>query len=316
MTSETRDPQEQRNPDPSDELLFPPGSIARIVARRPGIMAVAAGRAILMQLAHPSVAAGIDDHSTFKRDPLGRTMRTAEAFRRFFWRTKDEVLQVVPSIRAQHARVVGDGYSANDPRLLHWVHATTIDSLMVVYSKCVRPLEDAERASYYEEAKVIAELLGCPRDCQPDDLSSFDSYMAKTVRELRASDTGRSLARDFLFFPLRIWAAPIAASYRLLVCGSTPDRIRRELDIPWAVRHRASWTVLNRARVPLRALRRRREGPDPATLRQEGTCSTCGAVGIIVGRSGVCRDCARRSSDARMEEFERLGKWLGLERRS
>ena len=300
--------------DPSTELLFPPGSLARVIAGRAGVFAVAAGRAILMQLAHPSIAAGIEEHSTFRTDPLGRTMRTAEAFRRFFWRNWDDVNEIVPKIRAQHARVKGDGYFAEDPDLLLWVHATTVDSLMVVYSTCVRRLTESERASYYEEATIIAELLGCPRDRQPSDLASFDAYITETTAALRATDTGRSLARDFLFFPLRWWAAPLTATYRFLVCGSTPDHIRRELDIAWSARQRASWLALQGARVPLRAWRSRRERPDPATLRREGTCRTC-AEPANVGPAGICGQCSRRFADARMAQFERFGKRIGLTRR-
>lgn len=297
--------------DRSTEFLFPPGSIARPIANHLGVVAVAAGRAVLMQLAHPAIAAGIDEHSTFKTDPLGRTMRTAEAFRRFFWGNWADVDQTVPKIRAQHARVKGDGYFAEDPELLLWVHATTIDALMVVYSACVRPLDASERAKYVDEATVIAELLGCPRERQPSDLASFDAYVADTTATIRASEVGRSLARTFLFFPVRTWAAPLAASYRLLVCGFTPERIRHELGIPWSARHRASWDALRAVRVPLRAWRRRREHPDPATLRREGTCRSCGTTGVV-GAYGLCRVCARRLGDIRMEQFERFGRRIGL----
>lgn len=299
--------------DGRDELLFPPGSLARVIGQHLGVVAVAAGRAILMQLAHPAIAAGIDEHSTFRRDPLGRTLRTTEAFRRFFWRSWSDVEEIVPKIRAQHARVRGDGYFAEDPQLLLWVHATTIDSLMVVYSECVRPLDESERATYVEDAKVIAELLGCPPECQPADLASFDTYIADTTATLRASDVGRSLTRDFLYMPVRTWAVPLVASYRLLMCGFTPDRIRRELDIQWSARHRAAWLGLRAARVPLRSWRRRREAPDPATMRRDGTCRTCGTFANL-GPHGLCGACARRGGDARMAQFERLGRLIVADR--
>jgi uncharacterized protein (DUF2236 family) len=298
--------------DPT-ELLFPPGSMARIIGQHLGVVAVAAGRAILMQLAHPGIAAGIDEHSTFRADPLGRTMRTTEAFRRFFWRSWRDVEEIVPKIRAQHARVRGDGYFAEDPELLLWVHATTIDSLMIVYSECVRPLDNSARATYMEEATVIAELLGCPRHRQPDDLPAFDAYIADTVATLRASDVGRSLTRDLLYLPTRTWAVPLVASYRLLMCGFTPDRIRRELDIPWTIRHRTAWRALGAARVPLRVWRRRREAPDPATMRRDGTCRTCRGFANL-GPHGLCGTCARRGADARMAQLERFGKLIVAKR--
>ena len=298
--------------DEPTDLLFPPGSLARVIGGRPAVFAVAAGRAILMQLAHPSVAAGIDEHSTFKQDPLGRTMRTTEAFRHFFWRTRREVDEIVPKVRAQHARVTGPGYDAEDPALLLWVHATTIDSLMDVYSTTVRRLDDSERAVFYEQAKVIAELLGCPRDRQPEDLASFDAYMSDTVAELRASDVGRSLARDFLFFPVRTWATPIAASFRLLVCGSTPEPIRKQLDVPWSARHSAAWTALEVARVPVRAVKGRREAPDPATNRRTGPCSMCGELRDVDSIHGACRECSRKRGSARIARLERFGELIGL----
>jgi uncharacterized protein (DUF2236 family) len=294
------------------ELLFPRGSVTRIVASRPGVMAVAAGRAILMQLANPDVAAGIDEHSTFKTDPIGRVIRTTEAFRRFFWRTVDEAEEVAARIRAQHAKVKGQTYSAEDPALLLWVHATTIDSLMLVYSKLVRPLSMQERERYYEESKVIAEMLGCPREYQPETLCDFQEYVGAQVSGLRASETGRALARDFLFFPVRPWARPITATYRHLLVGYLPDRIRRELDIAWRMRHRMAWRAESVLGVPVRSLRARIDRRDIVESVREGTCGRCGAITTIKVPAGICLDCSRAAGDARLERFVNVLKLMGL----
>ena len=293
-------------PDQSSDLLFPPGSLARVIARRPSIVAIAGGRAIVMQLAHPLVAAGIDEHSSFKTDPVGRTIQTAEAFRRFFWHTKDRVDEVVPKIRAQHAKVRGDGYSAEDPELLLWVHATTVDSLMVAYEFFVRRLGEQERASYCDEAKVIAELLGCPATRQPDTLRAFDGYVETAVATLEPSATSRSLTHDFLFFP-RASLGPAARR-------DVPTRHRwtdtaspaPELGIPWGVAHRASWAGVRLIASILRLVRQRREPPDPATMRREGRCARCSAEGTI-GARGMCMACSRALGDERLARSRTTG---------
>src|SRR5438477_3387872 len=96
--------------------LFPRHAIIRQVNGE-GVLLLGGGRALLMQLAHPSVAAGVGDHSDFRADPFTRLRRTLEASYTMVFGTEEEARRVAAGIRAVHDRVVGPGYSANDPEL-------------------------------------------------------------------------------------------------------------------------------------------------------------------------------------------------------
>src|SRR5205085_462622 len=148
--------------------LFADDSITRRVNSE-GVLGLGGGRALLMQLAHPAVAAGVADHSDFETDPFGRLRRTLEAETTLVFGTVEEAHATAARIRAVHERVTGPGYRAGDPDLLLWVHATLVDTALQLHSRFVRPLGRDEAEAYYQESTRLAELLGVPRDRQPDD---------------------------------------------------------------------------------------------------------------------------------------------------
>src|SRR5205823_10179000 len=86
-----------------------------------GVLLLGGGRAVLMQIAHPRVAKGVAEHSDFERDPFGRLIATLNAMTAVVFGTRERSERTVAAMRAVHERVVGDGYSANDPELLQWV---------------------------------------------------------------------------------------------------------------------------------------------------------------------------------------------------
>src|SRR5438477_9238059 len=131
--------------------LFPRHAIIRQVNGE-GALLLGGGRALLMQLAHPSVAAGVADHSDFETDPFGRLRRTLEAETTLVFGTLEEAHATAARIRAVHERVTGPGYQANDPELLLWVHATLVDTALRVYTRFVRPLRPNEAEAYYDES--------------------------------------------------------------------------------------------------------------------------------------------------------------------
>src|SRR5690242_3398354 len=115
------------------QSLFRPDSVTWRINQEPALL-LGGGRALLMQLAHPGVAAGVAEHSDFRRRPLDRLMRTLELTLALTFGTRAEALAAAQQINAVHQRIHGNGYSATDPRLLLWVHATLIDSALVTYT--------------------------------------------------------------------------------------------------------------------------------------------------------------------------------------
>ena len=134
-------------------------------------MLLGGGRALLMQIAHPLVAAGVADHSNFKQDPFGRLRRTVETLHTINFGTTDDARMAYRRIDSIHAGVrgrlarpapgfaAGTRYRARDPELLLWVLATLIDTAIVFYRRYVGYLSADEEEQYYLQSKALARLF-------------------------------------------------------------------------------------------------------------------------------------------------------------
>ena len=144
--------------------LFGPDSVAWRVDRE--VIVLAGGScALLMQAAHPVVAAGVDEHSSYATDPFGRLRRTLTSSFDVVFGTRSRADAAIRRVNAIHAAVRGqlpDGaaYSAADPEALLWVHATLVDTALRIYSRFVGPLSADEERRYLLEAAEVAERLG------------------------------------------------------------------------------------------------------------------------------------------------------------
>ena len=193
---------------------------------RERVLLLGGQRALLMQLAHPLVAAGVADHSDFPARPLARLRRTLDLSLTLLYGTPEESREASAAIRAVHDRVTGSRYSANDPELLQWVNATLIDTALVVYQLFVRPLSPQERARYYAEAVASSRLFGIPDDVVPPDLAAFEAYLRRMLAWLRATDASRRLAHDVLYPPLPLPLRLPTSVARRVTLALLPERIR------------------------------------------------------------------------------------------
>jgi uncharacterized protein (DUF2236 family) len=199
---------------------------------RERVLLVGGQRALLLQLAHPMVAAGVADHSDFPRGALERLRRTLDLTLATVFGTPGEAEAAVASIRRVHERVSGSragrAYRATDPRLLLWVNATLIDTTLVVYERFVRRLSADERNRYYEEAKPFGPLYGIPEQETPPDLESFGEYMREMTHgdELKATEESRRLVAAVLRPPLPFWWRGPTEVVRLVTLALLPERIR------------------------------------------------------------------------------------------
>ena len=229
------------------------------------------GSAILLQLAHPLVAQGVAEHSAFLREPrgrLGRLRRTLESMLALTFGDDHEAGRAVARINAIHDRVhgalsdrhgsfpAGAYYSAHDPDLLAWVHATLVDTFLATYHRFVADLTDEERDRYCAESVRIEPLLGIPAGLLPRTYGDLRRYMATKLAsgEIVPTDVARTLAREILYPPLPWPARPLTALSRLLTTGLLPPTIRRAYDLKWTPRReRVLWLVgaTSRRTLPL-----------------------------------------------------------------
>jgi uncharacterized protein (DUF2236 family) len=211
------------------------------------------GRAILLQFAHPLVAAGVAEHSGFLRQTAGRRRRlehTIGAMLALTFGTPDEAARAAAGINAIHDRVhgrlpaaagrfpAGTPYSAHDPALLRWVHATLLDSTLLIYQRYVRPLTPAVRERYCAESTGIAPLLGIPDGYLPASTAALRAYMDEMYAggAIAVSEIGRTLARAVVYPPSPPPARPFLALVRLPTVGLLPPHIRDAYGFPWDAR--------------------------------------------------------------------------------
>ena len=240
---------------------FAPDGMAWRIGRELALL-LGGGRALLLQVAHPLVAAGVAEHSNFRRDPWQRLEGTMHAVWAVVFGSRAQADRAVARVSTMHSRVRGraDGgtpYSARDPELLMWVHATLVDTALLVYGQWVRPVTEAEAAAYYEEMKVAARLFGTPDDVMPPTYADFRVYMAAMLdgTTIHAGETAREIAAAVMHPPLPLTVRPAMEFANLITAGLLPPRLRREYGLRWdpvrAAIARASRESTRRILMPL-----------------------------------------------------------------
>jgi uncharacterized protein (DUF2236 family) len=233
------------------EGIFGPRSVCWKVNRESALF-LAAGRAALLQLAHPWVAAAIAEHSRTLDDPIGRfhqTFRTmftvvfaptetALTAARRLYRRHDSIRGKLPEATGRF--VEGSSYQANDIAALRWVYATLVDSALLAYELVLPELTQLEREQYYLESQKTAALFGIPRDCLPKDWAAFQQDFAMTLKSdiVVVSSGARNLA-DKLQAGAGLWMRP-PFWYGALTAHLLPPRLRNEFRLPYEDREQRS----------------------------------------------------------------------------
>jgi uncharacterized protein (DUF2236 family) len=221
---------------------FTDDSMMRIVHRERAV-ALSGPRALLMQAAHPLAVTGLLAHSTAVDEPYERLARTAQIMDTIGFGTRADADRVTRRVRGQHSRVSGTipkrvgpypkgtPYAADNPDLLLWVLFTLVDSGIVVYSKYVRTMSDAEQAGYWEDYKVVGELFGLSRADMPDTLADLRDYRDEmlTSGKLVVTEWARTRAREIVLEPpVPLPLQPLVQTANFVTIALLPDEIRRQ----------------------------------------------------------------------------------------
>ena len=215
---------------------------------REAVLLLGGGRALLLQVAHPLVAAGVAAHSEFRAYPLRRLWRTLDLMLTLVFADGAGALRAVRAIEGVHARVHGvleapsgpfprgTRYDANDPALLLWVYATLVDTALVVYERFVEPLGVDGRAAYYEESKIGARLLGIPEAMMPASFGRFQAFMDDMIRGdvLAVGPTSREIAASILHPAVPLGFAPPFRAASFFAVGLLPPPLRERYGLSWS----------------------------------------------------------------------------------
>jgi uncharacterized protein (DUF2236 family) len=242
----------RRLPDPG---LYGPASEAWRLNRESMLLLGAGPRALLLQIAHPAVAAAVADHSDFRNDPWRRLAGTLRSFLTIVYGSTGAARAEIRRLNALHRGINGPGYAARDPELSLWVHATLVDSAIAVADAWLEPLSRTRREAFYAETRPIGRAFGVPDALLPPDLVSFERYVAEMLAPtgpVRVSATARELAAVVLRPPLR----PLNPALGLVPAGAyawtlwpsvglLPATVRDEYGLAWGARQRlvSAWLV-------------------------------------------------------------------------
>ncbi len=245
----------------STDGWFAPGSVIRRVGNTPVTPFLGGGAAVLLQVAHPLVAAGVREHSDFRNDLWRRLVRTLRALYFITYGTKAEAEQAGAAVRAVHRYVrgstreqlgrfpAGTPYSAEDPDLMLWVHATLVHASLTVYDRFVQRLSADEKEAYYREMSLVARIFGTPEKVIPQSFAEFGEYFDAQVAgdELCVTRPARAVAEVILDAPLPVPLRVLVPSHRLSTAGLLPQPIREQYGLRWTTLHNVALPVAARS---------------------------------------------------------------------
>ncbi|ONF66947.1 oxygenase MpaB family protein [Amycolatopsis keratiniphila] len=210
-----------------------------------------AGTALLLQVAHPVVGAGVHDHSNYTQDPWGRLDRTIDSLLSQVFGGREAVAEA-ERLRELHKAIKGvdhhgERYHALNPEAYWWVHGSTFWTTVRMHEVFVHPLSDTEKRRFYAEWRRVGLLLGLREHHMPEDLEGFEAYFDDvvanrlednhTVRELLLSITMRDTPPPpWWFLPEALWRPVRPAGGNVLtLCaiGLLPETLRDRLSLKW-----------------------------------------------------------------------------------
>jgi uncharacterized protein (DUF2236 family) len=233
------------------------------VAGEPSLL-LGGPRALLMQVAHPKIAAAVAEHSDFRRRPWLRLWATLDAVVLLVFGTAEQRERVLASVRRRHDRVrgrlgasagrwrAGAAYSAHDPAAQAWVLFTLADTSEIVFERLVRAFHPGEREALWRDWRALGLAFGIPGTLLPAARADYRESLEATLESdaLAVTATTRALAGAILrprvpLLPRAAWDPALS-----LTAGLLPPRLRAAYGLPFGARQRlecAAWIRAQRA---------------------------------------------------------------------
>jgi uncharacterized protein (DUF2236 family) len=223
------------------------------------------GRALLLQVAHPTVGAGVAQYSNFRREPWQRFQRTIDSAMIQSYGAERAVAEA-QRLRELHRRFKGvdhhgNRYSALDPDAYWWVHATLFEGAMDVYANFGTPLPLSEQRQIYAEWRDLGVVMGIKPHRMPEDLTGFRDYFGdmvenhlednKSVRDVLASlrDPG-TIRPPWWRLPASTWRLAWPVASRIMVTatvGTLPPVLRDRFGLQWTKADQRKFGLLRTA---------------------------------------------------------------------
>lgn len=205
--------------------------------------ALLAEQVLVLQVAHPVVAAGVRDHSDYTSEPWTRLMRTVASLSIYVYGGVAGARVEAARLRSLHRTFTGVAngrrYSALDPAAYAWVHATLVKAPVDAQRFFGRPLSTSELSEYYAQMCGIGRLLGVREGDLPPDWAAFERYYDETVAGFETNptietllETIRTVAKPVKWLP-DAWWGRLRRGQMFLVQATLPPSLRKSLGLQW-----------------------------------------------------------------------------------
>jgi len=227
------------------------------------------GRALVLQVAHPVVGAGVDQFSEFEADLWGRFDRTGTFITQMYYGPAPA--RTAAMLRGTHRHIRGTDfeghrYHAFKPEAWLWVHATIVESMVAFARIFDRPLRGRRLDRFYAETCDVARLLGVREKDLPGDWAGFRGWydgivedrlidnpvVHRVLEAVRHSPPPvRAPGAELVWGPLRVGGSHL---FQLATIGSLPPSLRRRFALPWTPAHQVEFDAMATAVRALRPL--------------------------------------------------------------
>jgi len=222
------------------------------------------GYALMLQVAHPVIGAGVLEHSNFKADPWGRLLRTLDFTTCMVYGGPDLAWQTGRRVRLMHQQIKGilpngERYHAMEPEAYAWVHATLADAIVKANAHFVRPIPAHDLERFWQEWRAIGRLLGVRDRDLPLSWAEFGAYYDAMVtdhleRTQSVDDVLEVMAKPpppgVRGVPRPVWNAirrPAARGGRMGTIGLMTPALRRKLGLRWTRANDLEFRAIGRA---------------------------------------------------------------------
>lgn len=233
------------------EGIFGPDSMSWRINRESAVF-LGAGRAALLQLAHPWVATALAQHSSLLSDPIARFHNTFRIVYTMIFGTVGQATAAARHLYELHTRIEGEmsediaayprgsHYRANEVAALRWVYATLVESAVIAYEAALGPLSGEDREAYFAESKTLAALFGIPGEALPANWAEFAEYNRALAASdsLGVSEAAWRMAHSVLS-GAGSWLRP-PHWYRALTALWMPERLRAEFELNFGAKERVA----------------------------------------------------------------------------
>jgi uncharacterized protein (DUF2236 family) len=199
-------------------------------------------------------------HSDYREQLWRRLQRTLHALYLITYGTRGEADRVGAVVQAVHEHVqgtiparlgrypAGTPYSAADPELMLWVHATLVECSLAVYTRFVEPLSADEQEEYHGQMRTVGQIFGVPEPVLPRTLGEFREYFRAEVEgaSIAVTRPARSVAEVILDPRLPPPMRLFGPAHRMACGGLMPPRLRREYRLRWSRAHELALPVAAR----------------------------------------------------------------------